>query len=336
MPLLLNSTHNDASTDGVLDWLYFLYPGQKNIRLNDRVEIDQLSYEISKGKESALIGFNGHQLLDTGSLEKYWYRRGHFSFSRQLQQSGYHYLGAYANRYIEREMNFISDAIDHMLQHQCEGINKSQDNNTNKIHNLSLAVQSGLSIPHTLICSGWDKLESFVRQYRRIITKPIGFPSFDTAAGDTDTTVYFKVQLIGLEDILYLKEQTKGRSFLPSLFQQYIDKEFELRIFYLNGQCFAMAIFSQANPQTRTDFRNYDYERPNRYVPYRLPEDLSAGIDSFMKKAGLNCGSIDMIYSVQQEYVFLEINPVGQYQWLSHHCNYFIDRHIAAALNTLT
>ncbi len=51
-----------------------------------------------------------------------------------------------------------------------------------------------------------------------------------------------------------------------------------------------------------------------------------------MVSAELNCGSIDMICSPNGEYVFLEVNPVGQYQWLERNCNYFISKHVAEVL----
>ncbi len=47
-------------------------------------------------------------------------------------------------------------------------------------------------------------------------------------------------------------------TFSPSLIQGYVEKKYELRIFYLNGECFASAIFSQLDEQTKIDFRNYN------------------------------------------------------------------------------
>jgi glutathione synthase/RimK-type ligase-like ATP-grasp enzyme len=43
-------------------------------------------------------------------------------------------------------------------------------------------------------------------------------------------------------------------------------------------------------------------------------------------------GSIDMIYSKQQEYIFLEVNPSGQFMGYSEACNYQLDRIIAEYL----
>mgnify|MGYP003653909829 CR=1 FL=1 len=51
-----------------------------------------------------------------------------------------------------------------------------------------------------------------------------------------------------------------------------------------------------------------------------------------MVKMDLNCGSFDIIYTPSGEYYFLEVNPVGQFQWLSYNCNYFIEKLIAEGL----
>mgnify|MGYP000874440113 CR=1 FL=1 len=90
-----------------------------------------------------------------------------------------------------------------------------------------------------------------------------------------------------------------------------------------------MAIFSQNNPKTQIDFRNYDYDKPNRLNPFKIPIEISNKIIKLMKKLKIICGSIDMIYTPKGEYVFLEVNPIGQFQWLSQNCNYYIEREIA-------
>src|SRR6202007_234 len=86
--------------------------------------------------------------------------------------------------------------------------------------------------------------------------------------------------------------------FAPSLFQELIDKEYEVRVFYLAGDAadtathYAMAIFSQSDPQTQTDFRRYNRDRPNRTVPYRLAPETALRLRRLMDDLGLETGSI--------------------------------------------
>jgi glutathione synthase/RimK-type ligase-like ATP-grasp enzyme len=121
--------------------------------------------------------------------------------------------------------------------------------------------------------------------------------------------------------------------FFPSLLQINIPKRYELRIFYLAGKFYSMAIFSQQDTQTQLDFRNYNREKPNRNVPYQLPKEIENKLDLFMKAMDLDTGSIDMIVTPELEYVFLEVNPVGQYDMVSVPCNYFLHEKIAKYLN---
>jgi len=48
----------------------------------------------------------------------------------------------------------------------------------------------------------------------------------------------------------------------------------------------------------------------------------------------LDFGSIDMIVSADNEYIFLEVNPKGQYGMVSHPCGYNLDYEIAKELTS--
>lgn len=89
---------------------------------------------------------------------------------------------------------------------------------------------------------------------------------------------------------------------------------------------YTMAIFSQLDPDSTLDFREVDVNgaHPNRMAPYKLPRIVRLKIDKLMKKLKLESGSIDMIVTPDNEYYFLEVNPVGQFNFVSELCNYYI------------
>ncbi len=115
----------------------------------------------------------------------------------------------------------------------------------------------------------------------------------------------------------------------PSLFQHCIDKRYEVRVFYLDGQCYSWAILSQADAQTRTDYRRYNESRQNRVVPYLIPDALAAKLRALFGEVGLNTGSVDLMVDARDDYYFLEINPVGQFGLLSRSSNYQLESAIA-------
>ena len=51
-----------------------------------------------------------------------------------------------------------------------------------------------------------------------------------------------------------------------------------------------------------------------------------------MKYVNLNTGSIDMIVTKENEYIFLEVNPVGQFGMVSQPCNYYLEKKITEYL----
>jgi glutathione synthase/RimK-type ligase-like ATP-grasp enzyme len=93
-----------------------------------------------------------------------------------------------------------------------------------------------------------------------------------------------------------------------------------------------MAIFSQNDTQTQTDFRHYNSQKPNRTVPYKLPKLIKEKITLLMNKLNLICGSLDLINTNEGGYVFLEVNPNGQFGMISKPCNYQLEKKIATFL----
>ena len=122
-------------------------------------------------------------------------------------------------------------------------------------------------------------------------------------------------------------------SFYPCMFQQKIDKNLEIRAFYLDGRCYSMAICSSFDKQTQVDYRRYNDVKPNRKVPYCLPSHIDKNIDALMKKLKLNCGSLDLILDNNGVYYYLEVNPVGQFGMVSFPCNYNLEKIIAEYLS---
>jgi glutathione synthase/RimK-type ligase-like ATP-grasp enzyme len=120
--------------------------------------------------------------------------------------------------------------------------------------------------------------------------------------------------------------------FAESLFQALIPKKYEIRSFFFQDKFYSMAIFSQNDDQTKVDFRNYNWKKPNRNVPFQLPAWLEDKLYKLMKLLGLHSGSFDLIFTPEGEYVFLEVNPVGQFGMVSIPCNYGLEKILAEYL----
>ena len=186
----------------------------------------------------------------------------------------------------------------------------------NKLVQLELAAAIGFIIPKSILTNKQVQIET----NNSWITKPMS----NCVSIRYNNTIYtnYTSELTGKEsyDDLFI-----------SLVQENIPKEAEIRVFYLLGKCYALLIHSQNNKKTQTDYRKYDYKRPNRLEPCQLPLDIESKIDAFMHAMNLQTGSLDFILTPSGEYVFLEVNPCGQYD-IFNSCNIYPDKLIAEAL----
>jgi len=121
--------------------------------------------------------------------------------------------------------------------------------------------------------------------------------------------------------------------YAPTIFQNYVDKKLELRITIAGKQVFTCAIHSQDSPLTKDDWRHYDLERVKHEI-YSLPKDVEQKLLQCMKVWGLQFGAIDMILTPDDEYVFLEINPSGQWGWIEVLTDMSISQGIAQLLHS--
>lgn len=324
--IVIQSSADDLSTRDVMDWLLYLERGVSIARFDGVLSVDNVSLYIgdNEDKKSNIV-VNG-QRLDITSIKSSWFRRGEFIMQASSQLKHWGKLSAAENSY-------TLDLIDDLIFPGGTSINKFADVCINKLQCLSLAQSIGLDVPATLVTTQFNTLLQFAKEKGPLILKPIGTPFFTIALNERYSAhIVNQVSLVSYEQLIALEELYPDNIVQTTFAQQYVEKKWEIRTMFLDNSFYSMAIFSQQNEKTKIDFRNYDDERPNRCLPYKLPDAIEEKLSKLMNLLHINCGSIDMIYTPQKQYVFLEVNPIGQYQWLSQNCNYFIDKMIATQL----
>ncbi|HUH36227.1 MAG TPA: grasp-with-spasm system ATP-grasp peptide maturase [Moheibacter sp.] len=296
MCVLIISLSHDDSSSRVIDWLFI-----------QRLEFMRLN---SDWKECSQL-MNLFNLNELNDIQSYWYRKG--SFLRGFKNS-------FDNqKLIEKIMFEHLDKIYQFIELklcQKKHINGFYSSNPNKLIVLEKAKAKRLLTPQFFLSKELKKNETVEHIY-----KPINegiHLSLDDYIGYVFTRKYNNKKL-----------SKYGLTF----FQKLIEKKYELRIFYLDGQFWSMAIFSQSDDKTKIDFRHYNEEKPNRNIPFKLPKEIEGKLNLLMKDLNLNSGSIDMIVSKDREYYFLEVNPVGQFGMVSYPCNYYLEKEIAEYLS---
>ncbi|MEI7597424.1 MAG: grasp-with-spasm system ATP-grasp peptide maturase [Bacteroidota bacterium] len=315
--ILILSNENDLSTCEVLEWI--TYFGCKYIRLNetDNVYFKKLKIE---NKQTSILVENQDNDINLSDFSSYWYRRGSFNLSNfkwelPIQNDLINHL--YKERFFL--LDYIYSTLDSI-----HGLGCFNTSTSSKLKSLHCASICELIIPQTNIVVNKKQVEQIFLEGNSLITKCIqDMPQFKVDG---------KLCFLYTEELDNLKISELSDEFAPSIVQNKIDKKYELRIFYINKKCYSMAIFSQNDEKTAIDFRKYNLSRPNRSIPYKLPKEIEIKIIKFMKYMNLDTGSIDMIYTPNKEYVFLEVNPIGQFGMVSTPCNYLLEKKIARYL----
>jgi ATP-GRASP peptide maturase of grasp-with-spasm system len=328
MILILSQATQEVTTDFVMDWLESL--GARAMRLNaeDLDPRGALSLRLTRaGMEVSLSGDGWSLALD--EVRAVWYRR----WPRQRHQGqvamidGRFGVAEQARlvlaRHLNMELRKLGEALLERLRDR-PWLTDPATVSPNKLLVLERAAAEGLDIPATLVTTRRDEVAGFAALHGPLITKPVG-EAATFFLGERQYPLH--TMAVEPEQIAALPE-----SFPASLFQERLEKKYEVRVFYLTGECHAMAIFSQRDAQTRIDFRRYNHARPNRNVPYRLPAEVAARIDALMRGLGLETGSLDLVKTATGRIVFLEVNPVGQFSMVSRPCNYQLERRVAETL----
>lgn len=299
--ILIISDNNDISTTDVIKWLIVLE--KKFIRIHE----DEI-FEIKIIKKRFFLESSSNRFF-LDDISSVWYRRGGLNFKRIR----------YKNNSININMNETQHWLEDYVKKKLETIkhiNKESNSLVNKLLVLEEAEKVGLDVPPYYLAENTDDVI-------------LGETIVKTIAGNAMLESFYK----NSNGMMFTSvvEEFENEDFFPTFFQEKIEKDFEIRTFYLNGKCWSIAIFSQNDEQTKVDFRNYNYEKRNKNVRYNLPKEIEEKVHQLMQLLDLNCGSLDFMKS-GEKYYFLEVNPIGQFGYLSKICNYSLEKEIAEYL----
>lgn len=325
--VLIISEQNDYSTENVIKWLEYFQTNY--FRLNREDKITGVNIFFSENDFSASIYINNNW-LSFEEIQCVWYRRGELNFDFELNFSDdlvEDFKKGVQYNLLNEELRTINKFMEYVLMNK-PSIGSMKSKNANKLLSLLYAQRSGLNIPKSIISTVKQQLKiSFMEFKEDCISK--GVQDVMSFVSNNKSYSYATSRIL-LKDIEEMNE-----TFFPSLLQKNIKKKYEVRVFYLKGEFYSMAIFSQNDEKTNVDYRNYNFEKPNRNIPYLLPKEIEDKLKVFMDYMELNTGSIDLIVTTNNEFVFLEVNPSGQYGMVSIPCNYELDYKIAKHLTSM-
>ena len=253
----------------------------------------------------------GSEKIDLSKQQVIWWRRPQaFNLHQQMTNQEYRQF-AYAEMY---------EAFTGMWQSlDAFWINppRRDDIAHRKVFQLGIAQEVDLNIPETLISSDPQKARAFFEEHgdQNIIYKAF-----------TATSQLWRETRLLKSDELSLIDNVK---FAPVIFQKYVPAVYDLRITVVGSSIFAAAIYSQETSykvDMRMDISNA------RIEPVTLPNCVCDKLSNLMNRLRLVYGAIDMRLTPDGEYVFLEINPAGQWLFIEEKTNQPITKSLASLM----
>ncbi|MCG6135470.1 MAG: MvdD family ATP-grasp ribosomal peptide maturase [Nostoc sp. LLA-1] len=283
----------------------------------------EVKLDIYSGDTEQVIITDGEQKLDLSEVSSVWYRR--MRYGQKIPNS-------MDKQYRDASINECRATLRGMIA-SLQGFHLDKMFNVDRANNKQLQLQAareiGLLTPRTLTSNNLETVKQFAQECQQgIVTKMLSsFAIYDVQGREN---VVFTTPVTN-DDL----ENLEGLHFCPMTFQENVPKALELRTTIVGHRIFTAAVDSQILAGSTYDWRLEGMALLKNWQPYNLPEDMEKKLLKLMNYFGLNYGAIDIIVTPDNRYIFLEINPVGEFFWLEKYSpNYPISQAIAEVLVT--
>ncbi|NDY71225.1 MvdC/MvdD family ATP grasp protein [Desulfobacter hydrogenophilus] len=267
---------------------------------------------------------NGN-IIDPSKIKSVWYRKPALP---QLPNDLKDYEREYALNECRQSLYGLYNSLDHAFW--ISSIHNLRIS-SNKPLQLRMAISLGFLIPETLITNEPKQAIEFAERFNgNIIYKTLSDGILYTREGPwEEPRVHGEIYatfLSGIDPKVFGAVRNT-----PCLFQEYIKKDYELRVTVVHDKVFAVEIHSQDCSRAKIDWRKANIQDVPHKL-HKLPRNIREKCLALVKGLGLEFGAIDLIRRHDGEYVFLEINPNGQYGWLEDTIGTQISEYIAKVL----
>ena len=278
-PIVIFTETFDSISDSVCRWL--LHYKQPFVRLNynePNLQVSEISNNLNQG---TFILSNCGESLCFDRIKSIWFRRG--SLYNLPISAIYDCSDDRINSFLRNEYYTFFSFIHGELRRKCFVLGNPEKSILNKIQVLNIARNIGFAVPKSIITTNANKVRSFFKT--PFLSKTIN----DLLEVEYNGKVYqqrikYFHHIEDLPDVFSL-----------SLFQEVINYVAEIRVFYLLGSCYTVV--------------NYGIEKESIWTKYTLPKSICENITKLMNEIDLNTGSIDLLFTEDCDYYFLEVNP---------------------------
>jgi glutathione synthase/RimK-type ligase-like ATP-grasp enzyme len=183
----------------------------------------------------------------------------------------------------------------------------------NKLVQLRAARALGFALPETLVSNDPRRIRAFLDRHAATGTICKSFRPV-TWEGEQHVAILYTSKITA--------EQLPSDATMqlaPAIFQSYVDKAYEVRVTAMGHELFAARLDSQRSARGSVDWRLID-QQELAVEPLALPDEVACMCRSLLARLGLVFGCFDFVVTPAGDYVFLEINQMGQFLWKEQAC----------------
>jgi MvdC family ATP-grasp ribosomal peptide maturase len=192
----------------------------------------------------------------------------------------------------------------------------------NKLRQLRIATEIGLQIPRTLVTNSPDRVQEF---YAAVGGRMIAKLQTTLSRGMDGSNLFMYTSQVKPADLLAVESLRHS----PMMFQSLIPKLREFRAICVGQEVFVGALDASKYEGQTVDWRN---SNQCTWEHGTLPDRIVKQLQTMLAKLGLTFGAFDLIQTPADEYVFLEVNPAGEWGMLERDLDYPIAKTIAKSL----
>ncbi|MDR2237993.1 MAG: hypothetical protein LBE92_17865 [Chryseobacterium sp.] len=307
--ILIISADNDTMTDAICTWLS--RQEKHFVRLNENQIIEAVSFDFRNSVFEITID---HLKYDLKNFKSVFYRNGSLVYGGFTGE-----IDAQLLPFFNAELHSVTHFIYYFLEKSGAKVyGNLMTKEVNKLEVLHLAQELDFKIPDTYIFSQTRDIIQ-LNPSQKYITKSIS----EMAQILHDGELYLNYT----REIDPAEISSEYGNILPTLIQEKVEKDYEIRAFFFEKKIWAVATFEFTE---EIDTRNTNHS-DKKHLPVQLPGALKKKIKTLAKRLNINCGTLDLLKS-GSDYYFLEVNPLGQFHSVSLYGNYQIEKYIADLL----
>lgn len=269
-----------SSYDSIVDYLTSVYSGKCFFF---RLDVDRLGdYNFQLNQYGWSLD-NYREFVTNETVNSIYYRKPSFPNFKKYD--------GYSQSLMKKDVGTLIKGIVSSFNGPCLDNPQTLEFAENKVCQMYLAKRVGFAMPENFITNNKRGISRFCEN-KRCVIKPL-------TADKISFSGYNHAKMTQLDEYT---GPIEGLEVSPAYFQQLIEKDYEVKVYYICGRFYACKSETVKNERCRFD------EETVTYSDIVLPEGVKYKCNDFMEALGLKFGTLHFIVK-DKEYYFLEINP---------------------------